>query len=1068
MNGPRPKLPDVVIRASAGTGKTFQLSNRFLTLALDGAPVDTILATTFTRKAAGEILDRVLTRLAEAALDAKKLAALADQLNRPGLDRAHCLDVLQTMVRQLHRLRVGTLDSVFAQMARSFSLELGLPPGWQICDETTDLRLRVEAIREMLEAESTDDTLRLMHLLSKGEAARGISRQILDLVQDLYRIYLESPAEAWHALPRRKSLDPAELAAAVAALAEVALPSHKSILTSREKDLARIEAQQWEAFLSGGLPKQIVSGETTYYKKEITPDVRAAYLPVVEHATAQILAAIANQTEATHAMLARFDASYNRLRTMQRTLRFDDVTCRLGEAADARPLDQVAYRLDARLEHLLLDEFQDTSPAQWHVLRPFARQIVGRADDTFFCVGDVKQAIYGWRGGVAEILEAIGGELSGLASEELDKSYRSSPVVIDVVNRVFERLADNDAMQNYEPAARAWAERFRPHSTARTELAGYGHLETAPMAGEGEKQTNVTLDHAAARIAELHAAAPGRSIGVLVRRNASVARLIYRLRKTYHIAASEEGGNPLGDSPAVELVLSLLRLADHPGDTASRFHVAQSPLGAALDFTRFDDDAAARRLSAELRRRLLDEGYGPTIYDWTRRLAPSCDARDLSRLVQLIEMAYGYQPRATERADDFIDLVSRQRVEDPTSADVRVMTVHQAKGLQFDIVVLPELDYKLMGQPSRMVVGRAGPTAPVERVCRYVGENLRPLLPREFQAMFEKDRQQSAEEALCLLYVALTRAVHALHVIVAPSKENEKKIPATPAGLLRAALVGGGPLEPKTTAGQWGDADWASKHAPPVEAKATGAKAADAKTYAAKTCAAKKEEAVAVEPLRVKLADAPKQSRRGLDRRSPSQLEGGSRVALASRIGLESTDALVRGTVMHAWFEQIGWINSEMPDDEQLARIARRHTSDEGAVARWLTDFRAALARPAVRAVLTPAAHGAPETRLWRRSEHPFAVREGDAILNGTIDRLVVCYDRDIVGDGDAKPISADVLDFKTDRVADDPAGLDARVEFYRPQMQAYARAVAKMFGLPGDCVTARLVFVEPGVVREA
>ena len=68
----------------------------------------------------------------------------------------------------------------------------------------------------------------------------------------------------------------------------------------------------------------------------------------------------------------------------------------------------MAYRLDARVAHLLLDEFQDTSPPQWRVLRPFARQVVdGGRRQSFFCVGDVKQAIYGWRGGVAEIFEAI-------------------------------------------------------------------------------------------------------------------------------------------------------------------------------------------------------------------------------------------------------------------------------------------------------------------------------------------------------------------------------------------------------------------------------------------------------------------------------------------------------------------------------------------------------------------------------------------------------------------------------------------------------------------------------------
>ena len=94
--------------------------------------------------------------------------------------------------------------------------------------------------------------------------------------------------------------------------------------------------------------------------------------------------------------------------------------------------------------------------------------------------------------------------------------------------------------------------------------------------------------------------------------------------------------------------------------------------------------------------------------------------------------AYRYEPAATGRADDFVRLVSQRRVEDPSSALVRVMTVHQAKGLQFDIVVLPELDNKLTGQSPKLVVGRPRPTAEIERVCRYTNQRVQRLLGKTF------------------------------------------------------------------------------------------------------------------------------------------------------------------------------------------------------------------------------------------------------------------------------------------------------------------------------------------------
>ncbi len=1057
MSATRRRFPHVVIRASAGTGKTFQLSNRFIGLASAGEPLESILAATFTRKAAGEILDRVLLRLAEAATDAEMLAQLAEHVRDPKLDRPRCLGILREMVRQLHRLRVGTLDSFFIQVARSFGLELGLPPGWQIVDEIVDAGLRAEAIRAVLQDESTGDVVKLMNLLSKGEAARSVGHQIAYLVDELYEIYMEAPVAAWQSLPRPKQLAPAELQGAMEALAEVEITDGKRFENARDRDLENARNEAWEVFIATGLAGKIVDGTELFYGKPIPSGLVAAYEPIVQHSKAVLLGRIANQTEATRRLLERFDEAYRRLKIARRALRFEDITRLLGTAEVSERIDEVVYRLDARISHLLLDEFQDTSPLQWRVLRPFARRVVGAGGrQSFFCVGDVKQAIYGWRGGVAEIFEALDDELTHLEPRSLNHSRRSSQVVIDMVNRIFEGIASKAVLQRHTAAAASWSERFQQHTTAQAHLPGYCRMLVAPQAGEDEEQDVVTLKFAADEIATVHRRAPGRTIGVLVRKNATVARLIYELRRG-GVDASEEGGNPLGDSPAVQLVLSLLRLADHPGDTAARFHVANSPLAEHVGLTRHDDAASAGRLAQDIRRRLISDGYGPTLYGWAEKLAAACDRRDLDRLVQLVEMAYGYQPGATMRTDDFVTLVSRQRVEDPTAADVRVMTVHQAKGLQFDMVVLPELDVGLSGQAPQMVVGRPKPTAEVQQVCRYVSKDLRRLLPEKFQQIFEAHQRRVVEESLCVLYVSLTRAVHSLQMIVAPSKVNEKTIPCTFAGLLRAALSDGRPAGPGAVLYEHGNADW-------FRAK-----------VAEKPAAVPVPEAPG-EPLTVRLAEAPTRPTRGLDRRSPSQLEGGDRVNLASRLRLDTAKALDRGTLMHAWFEQIEWLEDGQPDDEALQQAADSLATACLDVPELIGQFRAALEKPAIRAALSRATYewpaddalqcavhagphlSNPRWEVWR--ERPFAVRDDDAILNGTIDRLVVLYDG-------RQPVGADVLDYKTDNVpADDLQAIEARVDEYRPQLEAYRRAAARLLGLDRAQISARLAFVEPGVVR--
>ena len=1029
-------FPNVVVRASAGTGKTFQLSNRYIGLAADGASPDTILATTFTRKAAGEILDRVLFRLAEAIADPGKLGALAVNIQDQSFDRARCLTVLRQLVHHIHRLRVSTLDSFFIQVAQSFALELGLPPGWQIAEEIDDIRLRTEAIRAVLDNEKTDDVLRLMHLLTKGEAARSVADQIRSLVNELYNFYVEAPAEAWSALPRRKALKPAEFQNAIVALESAPLPADKRFAKARDGDLENALTENWDNFLAKGLAAKILADQRQYYKKDIPDELVAAYVPLLKHAQAQIINRIADQTEATHGLLARFDDVYRRLKLRRRSLRFDDVTRLLADKLDEDELERVVYRLDARVAHLLLDEFQDTSPGQWHVLRPFAQRIVGKPKhQSFFCVGDVKQAIYGWRGGVAEIFEALEDELDGLAFDSLEKSWRSSPPVIETVNHIFQNLSANEVLARYPDAAAHWQKRFAQHSTARTELSGHCRLSVAPAAEEGTEQKVATWIHAAEQVAQMAHDAPGCSIGVLVRTNAAVARMIYELRRR-NVDASEEGGNPLTDSPAVQLLMSLLTLADHPGDTTARFHVAGSPLAKPVRITNHRDDRAATRFSRETRRRLVDEGYGPVLRAWTELLAPACDRRDLNRLLQLVELAYAYEPMATTRPDDFVEFVENKRVESPTSARVRVMTVHQSKGLQFDICVLPELDSRLRGQSPQLVVGRAGPAQPVERICRYVNKDQQALLPQKFQEMFATYDRQQIEEALCVLYVALTRPIHALHMIVAPSKENEKSIPATPAGILRAVLTDGTRAEPHATLYENGDPAW-TEHLSPAEIKAPTPEPI---------------------PLSIQLAPRKTTTGRGLETQSPSQLEGGPQVNLAERLQLDRSAAMDWGTAIHACFEQITWLEDGLPDDDLLHRQLQALRLPQTNIAAVIAKFRRALEKSEVRAVLSRSTYQPGLTpQVW--NERTFVVRQQDTILRGTFDRLVILFDGDT-------PVRADIIDFKSDSLdPNDPIAITAKKDLYRPQLQAYRSAVQHLYGLSDDRIATRLVFVEPGMV---
>ncbi len=1079
-----------VLRASAGTGKTFQLSNRYLHLLYRGAHPRSILATTFTRKAAGEILQRVLTRLAAAAADENAAATFADQARLPKLTLRDVHRMLSEMAGALHRVSIATIDSFFHRMADCFRYELGLPTDARIVAETDPAaaRIRRQAIDAMLADDEPQALIDLLRRVHHDQAARPVTDAIVRLVANLYDVYCQSDQRAWSVLKSPESpLGPVPLADAIAGLenARAQLPNDKNWARAYQQNLTDARQHNWPQFISRGLAAKAAAGQSTYRNKPLTQPILDAYAPLIDHARATLITRAARRTQAIYELLARFDQHFRRLRRRQRIMLFADLPRTLAHDLPALGDDvmlDIYFRLDARVGHLMLDEFQDTSVDQWNVLRPFALEIQSQFDPaggeqassaaparTFFCVGDVKQAIYGWRGGCAEIFAKVERDLNipDQGRQTLSDSYRSAPVVLNAVNAVFGSITTSPALANAPRTAEAFAACWQPHKAHFTDRKGYVELSTSPrceaddgddrddadgddglagtaVAVEASSHLSFVADKVAALSRAMQRATPDLTVGVLVRKNKTVRQLIYLLRRM-HIDASGEGGTPVTDDPAVSVVLSALTLADHPGHRAALFHVLHSPLA---DVLGLESRRPPHVTAAAVRSQIADHGFARTLTQWSTKLAPACDQRSAARLTQLIELADRYEPPGPPRIDDFIEFVHATPVDEPAPSAVRVMTIHKAKGLEFDAVVLGELD-DTFGRmsPGRCPVWtyRDEPTGPITAVFAAMNKDelavVKPHCTHVAEA-HEQQRDRRLWDDLCALYVAMTRARCGLYMAIKPLVESAKGGPTTAgttnqsyATVLRNALSecdeafdGGALLYAQ------GDKNWFAP--PPSPGQPTAAPPST-------------EPALTARPIRLNLASSPAH-RRTLPSIRPSAAADHAVVDPNDLLRIDNTEALERGRVIHACFEAVTWLDqpAELPADEQLRLMAARAAPAQSDTwrTRVVEQFKGLISREHVQSAL---ARPAGQVELWR--ERAFAVIIDAALVRGTFDRVVIDLEND-------QPARAQIIDFKTDVVT--PGNRQSLIDQYRPQLQLYRKALGSMLHLPDDAITARLLFV--------
>jgi ATP-dependent helicase/nuclease subunit A len=1025
------RIPHVMITASAGSGKTWQLTNRILTLILSGAPPESIIALTFTRKAAGEFFDAVLGRLAGAAGDPQKAAGLCRDLGIEPHPPEYFLAPLRTLVAGLHRLQFTTIDSFFHRIVSSFPFELGLSGAFSLMDGYEAGRARVQVLEQILrrsgggrDAAARKNFLQNFKQATFGIEAKSPAANLDQYVQDLHALYQEIPdTERWGgaALPESlvrwggpeapfNRLEEIRRGLAQSGAKEAGLEAWDEWGPAlvEWKPATAIGASTYHTIrkniLKSYQPPDRVCGEFNLARNKIRPNAAlAADLgALVELWMGREIRHRIELTQGVGKILAGYDLAYDRMVRRSGRLVFSDLPRVIGPVfeGDAARLD-LDYRLDARFDHWLLDEFQDTSRVQWQVLENLVDEVVqdpggGRS---FFCVGDVKQSIYAWRGGDHRLLGELRRRYGDRIEEEsLVTTYRCSGAVVDLVNRAM----GHPGLGGLLPGADVWAGLWKEHQSKRPGTGFAAYLEAPEKAEEDEMDPcHWMISHLIRQIDP-----PGRGLtcAVLTYSNEEARALADFLRTSTPYPVILEGEiRPAGDNMLGRLALAWVMALDHPQDSLAEGWLRASPVGSFFS-------AEAGDWRAETWARIHRGGFGAVLEGLFDHLAKSfpLDAFHQLRRRQILDAVRDFESEGSRDAGALAAYLESRTLKAPdVPGAIEVMTIFKAKGLGFDVVFVTELARK----NNSMNRARKGPL-----VCRNARREAEWLLfpptslftgvISDLGERVEEGIRENVYEQLCLLYVALTRAKEALYIIGEGKISDGESV--TPQHVLRQALVGDGggdsvPLGDMIEArAVFGSPDWFCAHGVRPPAAAISAK----------------------EPS----FDFPVEAEREEWTVLPS---GSEKETSAVRDLLNSTRRASRrtGNRVHALFAQIGnagdKIEGSGPEVEQV---------------------RSCLAEKEIRD-LFPAGEG---VRIWR--EKAFQVVAGGRVVRGVFDRVLVRLGQD------GKPAGATLVDFKTDAVG---AGDESRwAEGHRRQMEMYREALAILLELKPDRIQGRLVSV--------
>ena len=691
--------PFLAYEASAGSGKTFNLVVRYLSLLFMGEESESIVALTFTNKAANEMRERVI----ETLQGLEKRGELAAIVTVSGLSEKEILASRDTVLWKLLRseMKISTIDTFFGTILRKFALNAGIMPTFSASTGHHEVKFLKRFLHEVEVSGEMNELIRLSMLSTKR------LEDIFILLSSLYSKHKELSPEIFPKITQTSdSIKRAmELSRELSALVCNKPLSDRARKTMNIEDYEDLLKKSW-----------VFKPSLEYW------DFKKIYEPAMDTLLHGIQEAIKLQMQlhesdflgALERILKIYIKSRHALIVQNNELTFDDITLMVHDLLRGKLESEFLYfRLDSFMKHLLLDEFQDTSVIQFDILRPLIEEIASgigvNEGGSFFFVGDVKQSIYRFRGGVSELFYQVADHFD-VQVRPLEVNYRSSAEVVEFVNRLF-----GVTMQRYIPQA---------------SIKSGGYVDVC-FADEPLKEVLERLN-------ALRALGIGEDdIAILCATN-SDATALKELLEVNGANVVSEATSRLIHQRSVAALIEYFRYCYFGADLYA--HNCAALLGIA---------------AGVLKRRMIVDVQATTI-----EFVAEHSIGDKS-MMMFIEKLSQYPD-----IESVVFEVERLDASAPQSEQhgVRIMTVHKSKGLEFEHVIVMDRLGVMKSRSDTILYDYDG--SALRRL--FIRTKGREELDDEYKRALDKEKNLSQQDQLNALYVAFTRAVHSLCIVAKP------------------------------------------------------------------------------------------------------------------------------------------------------------------------------------------------------------------------------------------------------------------------------------------------------------